>query len=84
MLVHSPLKAHYQPHASHFNFRKVFFFLWRQNFLNKHKEQWKCGYVCDMIFAGALPPFSRTAVWEIPAAEAAEAAKAFNTQQTVI
>lgn len=41
-------------------------------------------YVCDMIFAAALPPFSCTVVWEIPVAEAAEAAKAFNTQQTVI
>lgn len=61
-----------------------YIFWGRQNFLNKHKEQWKCVYVCDMIFAGALPPFSHTAVWEIPVAEAAEAAKAFNTQQTVI
>lgn len=55
------------------------FFLWRRNFSNKHKEQLKCVCVCHMIFAGALPPFNRTAVWEIPAAEAAEAAKAFNT-----
>lgn len=43
-----------------------------------------CAYVCDMISAVALPPFSCTTVWEIPVAEAAEAAKAFNTQQTVI
>lgn len=58
-------------------------------FLSMHKKRLRlkarvCVYVCDMIFAAALPPFSSTAVWEIPVAEAAEAAKAFNTRQTVI
>lgn len=59
-------------------------------FLSIHKKRQRFEslcvhvYVCDMIFAAALPPFSCTVVWEIPVAEAAEAAKAFNTQQTVI
>lgn len=43
-----------------------------------------CAHVCNTISAVALPPFSCTTVWEIPVAEAAEAAKAFNTRQTVI
>lgn len=81
MRLKSPLKTYCYPHARPFNLRKVKFLVEMELF---EQTRWKCVFVCDMIFAGALPPFSRTAVWEIPAAEAAEAAEAFNTQQTVI
>lgn len=81
MLLDSPLKKLIINHVQATLILAKFFFQ------TKHFEQTQRAvkvYVCDMIFAGALPPFSRTAVWEIPTAEAAEAAKAFNTQQTVI
>lgn len=38
------------------------FFLRRQKLSGQTQRAAKWVYVCEMIFAGALPPFSRTAV----------------------
>lgn len=87
MLPFNSPETCFQLHISHFHMRKVECFVGVVFclfvFFQRSVES-ACVCMWHDFFAAALPPFSCTAVWEIPVAEAAEAAKAFNTRQTVI